>query len=428
MIPYSQNERSSTEAKPGSRGLRDAPRGAPSAPSDRAGLGIYAKFQATSNGAGFQALDPSKIDPETGEISGLKDPVQNRLERFALQSVVRQILPKSRTANCLRLRQKNANVVEIWRSAEHRRAHYGGLQTCASVWACPVCAAKISERRRQELHQLMAAHRAAGGTILFITRTAPHSRTDDLGDLLAQLKKAEASYKAHRDYKTLAKALGVVGTVKAVEVTWGEANGFHPHVHELLLIQEPVNIPDLEEDLYRIWRDAALRAGFRLPTRAHGLTVQDGEQADKYISKWGLESEMTQWHRKRGKVASLTPFDLLRWFLRDGSPRAALLFRTYAEEFSGRHQLQYSRGLKKLYQVADYSDDELAAKQDDDAELLGRLSVDQWRAVVKHDQRGALLEVAASRGWPGVEDMLAGLMRDRPGTPRPGQVTDNQER
>lgn len=377
-------------------------------------LGIYAKFQATSNHAGFQPVEGSGVDYVTGEIRGLKDAIQNRLERFALQSAVRQILPKSRTANCLRLRQKNANGVEVYRSVEHRRAHYGGLQTCASVWNCPVCAAKISERRRQELHQLLDAHKAAGGVVLFVTRTAPHTRTDDLGDLLAQLAQAESSYKAHRDYKTLAKALGVVGTVRTVEVTWGEANGFHPHVHELVFITNPIALADVEEDLFRIWRGASVRAGFKSPSRAHGLTVQNGDHAAKYVSKWGLESEMTQWHRKRGKVSSMTPFDLLRWFLKDGSPRAAQLFRVYAENFHGRHQLQYSRGLKKLYDLGEVSDDELAAKQDDDAVLLGSLSVDQWRVVVSNGQRGALLEVAALRGWDGVIEMVESLTRYRP--------------
>lgn len=414
-VSYSTNSRSLSPVD--ADGVASACGGAPAAASGGSALGTHAKFQATPNHAGFQPFEKAGVDVVSGEIKGLKDAIQNRLERFALQSVVRQILPASRTANCLRLRHKNANGVEVYRSIKHRRAHYGGLQTCASVWNCPVCAAKISERRRQELHQLLVAHQAAGGVVLFITRTAPHSRTDDLGDLLAQLTQAEASYKAHRDYKTLMKALGVVGTVRTVEVTWGESNGFHPHVHELVFITQPVVLSDLEEELFRIWKAAAVRAGFKPPSRAHGLSVQNGDHAAKYVSKWGLESEMTQWHRKRGKVASLTPFDLLRWFFRDGLDRAAQLFRIYAESFHGRHQLQYSRGLKKLYGIGEATDEELAAAQDDDASLLGMLSVTQWRVICVNGQRGALLEVAALRGWEGVEDMLAGLLRS------PGMAT-----
>lgn len=385
-------------------------------------LGIHAKFQATRNRAGFRPVSAEKPDATTGEIKRPTDPIQNRLERFALQSVVRSILPKSRTANCLRLKQKNATGVDVYRSIAHQRAHYGGLQTCASVWCCPVCAAKISERRRQELHDLIEAHHEAGGVVLFLTKTAPHKRTDDLGQLLDQFAQADASLKAHRDYKSLMKSLGSVGTVRTMEVTFSEANGFHPHIHELLFVFRPAEgwpggttgqaeLSGIEDELYRLWSGAAVRAGFNAPSRAHGLSLQNGDHAAKYASKWGLESEMTQWHRKRGKVSSLTPFDLLRWFLADGSARAAQLFRIYAENFHGRHQLQYSRGLKKLYSVGEATDEELAAAKDDDAQLLGSLSVAQWRLVVGHGQRGALLEVASVRAWEGVLQMLAGLAK-----------------
>lgn len=381
-------------------------------PDSGAFLGTTAKFQATPIHAGLRAVGGSRIDPETGEISDpQRDPVQCRLERFALQSVVRALLPNSRTAKCLRYVQKQRESVEVWRSTQYKRAHYAGLQTCSSVWACPVCSAKISERRRAELQTLIAAHEAAGGVVLLVTRTVPHDRKDDLGQLLDQIAKAEAGYKAHRDYKTLMRACGLVGTVRAVEVTHGESNGWHPHVHELVFLSHGVVLDDLEEDLSRIWKHAAGRAGLRLPSRAHGLTVQDGSKAAKYASKWGLESELTQWHRKRGKIESRTPFDLLRAVIIDDDAWAAQLFRQYAEAFHGRHQLQFSRGLKHRYDIADLSDAEIAQRQDADAVLLGALSLDQWRTVCKTNQRGALLEVAAVWGWEGVVVLLEGLGR-----------------
>ena len=388
-------------------------------------LGTAASIQATSNHAGFKPGVVSTIDPETGEIStvgpsglSVRDAAECRLERFALQSVVRDLLPNSRTAKCLRWRQKD-KTVQVWKSNQYQRAHYKGLQTCSSVWTCPVCAAKISERRRAELEALISAHVAAGGYVLLVTRTFPHQRSDVLSDVLDQLAKAEASYKAHRDYKTFAKAFGLVGTVRAVEVTYG-ANGWHPHVHELLFLSVPVALDDLEEDLFRIWQGAAVRAGFPSPCRAHGLQLQDGTKAAKYASKWGLESELTQWHRKRGKIDSQTPFDLLRQVFDTQDKHAAALFREYAEAFHGRHQLQFSRGLKKLYAIADVSDGELANRQDDDAILLGSFTPDQWRLVCQSGQRGSLLEIASSAGWDAVVSLLESLARsfkDRAATP-----------
>ena len=85
---------------------------------------------------------PSKIDRDTGEVLEVHrssyDPASTRLERFALQAGVRRILPKSRTAKCLRVRQAHRSEIDVFRSLEYSSAHYGGLQTCGSVWACPV--------------------------------------------------------------------------------------------------------------------------------------------------------------------------------------------------------------------------------------------------------------------------------------------------
>ena len=76
-----------------------------------------------------------------------ENPMARRVERFALQSVARDILPDSRTAKCLRIRAHDKDV-QVWKSKNHKTASYGGLQTCGSVWTCPVCGAKVVERRR----------------------------------------------------------------------------------------------------------------------------------------------------------------------------------------------------------------------------------------------------------------------------------------
>mgnify|MGYP000119489705 CR=1 FL=1 len=104
-----------------------------------AALGINAKLRAT-----------------------LADTASRMADRFALQSVARSILPKSRTAKCLRIRAYQRDV-EVWKSKEHNTASYGGLQTCGSVWTCPVCSSKIAERRRVEIQGAIATHRAQGG-------------------------------------------------------------------------------------------------------------------------------------------------------------------------------------------------------------------------------------------------------------------------
>src|SRR5690606_2958938 len=111
------------------------------------------------------------IDPETGEICPSAEDLKNSgspylgilpnsqplsnsgylVKRFFLQSQARELLPDERVAVCLRKLRPVTKTVDVLYSPEVKKAHYKGLITCARVWLCPVCAANITERRREEL-------------------------------------------------------------------------------------------------------------------------------------------------------------------------------------------------------------------------------------------------------------------------------------
>ncbi|RIW97499.1 replication protein, partial [Acinetobacter baumannii] len=57
---------------------------------------------------------------------------------------------------------------------------------------------------------------------------------------------------------------------------------------------------------------ACEKAGLDQPSYEHGLDLRNGQKAASYVSKWGVEHEMTKGHIKKGKTDSKTPFDLLR--------------------------------------------------------------------------------------------------------------------
>ena len=371
-------------------------------------LGTYAKSSPVFAGAPvFLPL----VDEKTGEVfhlSKVYDPTEARLERFALQSAARKILPHSRTAKCLRLRRKDKTHVEVYRSIEHGTASFGGLQTCASVWACPVCAAKISERRRAELLKAIDGHEAAGGAVLLITLTNPHHCGDSLPDLLAGQQKAMSRFNSTWAASAMWDWMGCVGTVRAWEVTHGQ-NGWHPHFHLLAFVRADVDLGEAKARVYDVWATGCRLAGLPVPSVEHGVDVRDGSEAAAYASKWGLDQEMTKGHMKKAKVAKgRSPFDLLRSYLQDDDKQAAALFKEYAGAFHGKRQLVWSKGLKGLFEVGKESDEEVAARQDDKAELLGRIELEDWRRVLAFDLRGEVLELAR-HGWEPVQRLLDGL-------------------
>lgn len=354
-------------------------------------LGIYAKTESAPAGA-----LPS-VDPLTGEILG-GTPVDHRsarAQRYALKSVVNRLLPVSRTSKCMRWHVPK-QALQIHKSDTNGRAFYSGLQVCASVWACPVCAAKISERRRVELLAAIERAKVLGLDVYLVTLTVPHGLGDDVRQVLDGILSAWRKSTTSRAGKKFRADFGIRGTVRALEVTYG-ANGFHPHIHALLFLDRGGSPSAVQRAFSPLWQYACEKAGLPRPSFEHGCRVDDGSHAGSYAAKWGLDSEMTKSHMKKGKNGGSSPWDFLRNVLDkgDGYEKSAALFRVYADAFKGRRQLYWSNGLRDFLALGvDATDEEVAAAQEDNAHVLSEISVDQWRAILGTKTEAAVLTMA----------------------------------
>jgi len=370
-------------------------------------LGILPNHRPAANGAASSGLVPDS----DGVINLPTDSKENRIIRFQRQSIVRKLLPQSRTAKCLCHRM--AGTVKVLKSKEHNKCHFADLIICGNVWSCPVCAAKISERRRVELARAVEQHTEAGGSVLLVTFTYSHQREDDLKELLNKQAKAMTWFYQHRQYKELKKRYMKRGRVRALEVNHGQANGWHPHVHELWFLD--LNLQDyqvLRSEIFSLWFRACERYGLGLPNEAHGVDVRGGQDAASYISKygledkprdgWGIESELTKANVKKGRKGSRSPFQLLDDY-QEGDKQAGALFAEYVEAFKGKRQLIWSRGLKAQFDLDELTDDEIAHQQDDQAELIAEIEAEDWAVILKtttptHDTRAIVLHLAEFGG------------------------------
>lgn len=354
-------------------------------------LGIYAKTDAAPS------VPPLRVDPETGEIlEGMgQDHRSARAERYALKSVVNRLLPKSRTSKCMRWRAPLQSV-EVLKSRAQAKAFYGGLQVCARVWACPVCAAKISERRRVELVDAIEAARGMGLRVYLLTLTVPHGLGDDVAQVVNRILAAWRDCSINRAGRALRKGFKIRGTIRALEVTHGR-NGFHPHLHVLLFVDGTASPAEVESQFSPLWQRACVSAGLPPPSDEHGCRVEDGTRAAAYASKWGLEAEMTKSHTKKGRNGSRTPWDFLRAILAgaDDAKQCRALFLVYVEAFHGRRQLVWSPGLRQLLTVKqEATDEDIAAAQEENADVLAALTVEEWRAVLVTRSEAHVLTVA----------------------------------
>jgi hypothetical protein len=391
----------------------------------------------------------SYVCPQTGEVFEFKKVGKRRhylpssdyilSERYMMQSLARQILPDFRVCHCMRSRVSGTADVQILKSVDHQKTFFGGLQVCGSVWVCPVCAPKISERRRDEVAQAFRKHKESGGFFSFCTRTVPHTANDSGKAIRDQFRLAQKSLKEDWSYKTLLNRFGVIGSIIAYEITVG-VNGWHLHIHEIYFHSSEVLSPefyphfpphffdclkedfyfDFEERMYKLWSRAAVKAGFDLPSRSHGLQVQNGDFAESYIAKhgheplnsWAVDAEISKQHLKVSKKG-LSPFDLLRQFRATGDQLYSHLFIDYAHFMKRQIQLRWSTGLKDLFDIKKIDDVELARLETDKCSVLGYLSYTDWQFICKHEYRGMILALARSGGLDAVNSFLNACIPDR---------------
>ncbi len=283
------------------------------------------------------------------------------------------------------------------------RAAFSGLQTCGSVWLCPCCSARISETRRSEMNQLLAWGRQNGLVPMMMTLTARHGRDDDLRQLLDRLKDAKRRLHQHRAWKALRGQ--IVGSVTATEVTGGGRNGWHPHLHVIVLTRPGTSLEGLREPWLASLRSAGLDGA------GAAFDVQDASAAGEYIAKWGAAEELALAGQKKGRSRdSSTPMQLLAASCDEGDVRAGQLWREYAAVFPGKRQLVWSNGLKAAAGIGEVDDETAAldeAQEDQTQVEIAWISHNDWVLRGARRRRAMILNAAEIDGERGVSEVVA---------------------
>jgi hypothetical protein len=204
------------------------------------------------------------------------------------------------------------------------------------------------------------------------------------------------------------------GEHSALEVTWGQANGWHPHKHVLFFSTLPadeIDAEDLRARLSKRFGDMLAKRG-RYVSSVYGVDVRIGpEVAGEYVAKgsgWGLEHEIAKASSKKAR-AGCSPWELLERY-DGGDAWAGRLFVEYAEAVKGRHQLVWSRFLRRrLGEGVAVSDQELAEEEREPAVEVCRLTWAEFKELVRQRKRAQLLAVADAGRPEWVQGYLVGL-------------------
>jgi hypothetical protein len=256
-------------------------------------------------------------------------------------------------------------------------AYWRGVQTCGSIWACPVCQAKIRNGRAIEISGFTAEWINRGREAYMVTLTAPHDLGMPLALLMVLISNAFTSVIGGGAWVKLRDQLGIAGCIRALEVTYGQ-NGWHPHLHCLVYVEEPldaVGLAALTLHFQRKWHRFITRAGYRSPSGQHGVKVErcySGTGAAEYIAKTqdghDLGAEMARADMKSTRTGHRLPFQILA-SAGDGDAADLKLWHEYEKATFRRQCITWSPVLRKLHKewlnAEEQTDDELAALEVD---------------------------------------------------------------
>ena len=349
--------------------------------------------------------------PSLGTIAKSSPTLQKRRrELYDLLRKIRAIYLSAGTAEGLDLPTKfhrtslckhacaGSGGVEVNLLQKAGRAFYKGLQTCGSVWTCPICANKIQEIRRQEIAHGMKYFYGLGKQAVMITFTFPHEKKQALKDLLDQFKEALKLLRKGGTFTRRCKDFDYSGLIRSLEITHGQ-KGWHPHTHELWFMSASVDEEEFKKFILAKWFDACKKAGLIAENKEkafleHSIDVRFNCSTSDYLAKfddsnnWGIDREMAKASSKKGKKAGRHPFAL-------ADENEDALFLEYTKAIKGTAQIYWSPGLKKTVNIEELSDEEAAELEgEDDLKIVGMIPKRLWFTVTKKELRSNVLELA----------------------------------
>lgn len=359
-----------------------------------------------------------------------------------------------RIVHCLRTPIKSDVSILKPLDPNKKMPFYNGVQSCGSVWNCPICAPKITEHRRREIVE--AVEKWAGmddnNGCIMVTFTFPHNRGQDLRELRKvfmksrRLMKKQKVLKRDPDFWThsmICEKYGVKGTITAAEITYSDDNGWHLHSHDLYFLRK---VSDAELENIRIrftlaWMRACKRVKMVIPDAEamllHSVKISQANSPADYIAKfgmteylehkdvlnggWGVSEELTKAHLKKGKKKGLTPWDFLRCIAESPEDKSVyikygVLFKEYMGAMKGAQQIFFEKGFREFLGLDEIKKDQqiVDEAQDVPSELIGVLNKIEWSIVVKNKLRGQVLVLASKLKFAELRAMLRQV-----GTPKP---------
>lgn len=347
---------------------------------------------------------------------------QTLLDNAKLKNTVESGVHRTRLCYACRAYQADSIGIRLSTSAEDSFASFSGLQTCACVWACPVCSSRIAVKRGQEIGRAIQWAEDTKHTPVMMTLTASHHH-NGLEWFKDRFKSAYRALLQSRQYRKLRRKMGVKYLIKAVEVTRTYENGWHYHYHILLfvpnkiLMQADFDLKQWQAEATEVWLHELNKVGLSgSHERALDVRTHRNIKAE-YLSKLGLTHDDTTdaRHELSGNKnkAGRHIWSILRK-AREGDENDANSYVEYVTAMTGEKWITWTPKFKELVGLVESTDDAAAGDESNEpSELWMELTDKEFKPVRVFRAQHLVLGVAAeTRSKVAVREVLDKLAFD----------------
>lgn len=171
------------------------------------------------------------------------------------------------------------------------RTSVSSIRTCDSNWTCIVCASRKAASRAKKHKRFLRERKSAGCAVVTVTLTVAHYLSMRLNPSWDTVADSVNYVTEGASWSNIKRKFGVTHLIKAMEVTHG-TNGWHPHVHMVLVI-DPKEAKDhdfhkLEDAIWNRWSSAVTERGYRSVREDGGIKMIEEGDTDRlaeYLEK-----------------------------------------------------------------------------------------------------------------------------------------------
>lgn len=375
------------------------------------------------NDAGDLALQSASL----GNAAHIAAANEIRIKKFKLLGYAQYLLKKRnvknsrgtqphRTSFCCWMKTHTAENVVIRLSTNdiNSEASIGRVQTCRSIWACPVCAPRLATEKGKEIQQAIAWGDANDLIPVMVTLTARHNYRMPLKSFKTAFKAAWSHFTNRRAWRAFKENFGVIHHVANREITYGKS-GWHYHMHFLIWMERRAIAlaggQGVEKVLTPDWLDALRREGLSgLDDVALKVTAH-GNVGEKYLTKLGLtvSSDDDDLHYEltgtMNKKDSRTIWDILR-HASYGDKESARLYIEFVEAMQGDNFLTWSHDFHDIVQA--WAEQNIESEEKPEKmPVWAHISNEAWAWVVQANAIPEVLDNAARfRSIPKLMELL----------------------